>query len=205
MIFDWHQGEFVTVSGGECDYPSEVNVLAGVEYGGGAYTGTLKKYSVTTDANDPLRQRIMDILTTRLATITTGNGYKTNAGNTIYNWKKTPLPDPATSPSKYPCITYEDSGDVPEDLAVGEWVHSMGVTLRAFAAGSTAEETLRLVRADLLQCIGADLYMSTLADDTRLEAPPSDIEVEHYEKRTAGIQVTIIIEFSTHRFSDYAK
>lgn len=32
-------GMWTNVVGGECDYPDESEVLAGVEYGSGAYTG----------------------------------------------------------------------------------------------------------------------------------------------------------------------
>ncbi len=51
MIIDWNQGDVIS-GGGGCDYPAASNVLSGVVYGYGAYTGTLVltcDYPVETD------------------------------------------------------------------------------------------------------------------------------------------------------------
>jgi len=197
MIFDWMQGDNVS-GGGSCDYPTEANVLEGVQFGSGTYTGTLKKYSVSTDANDPRRQRIMDVLETRLATILTTNGYKTNIGSNVQSWKDTPWES-----GGLPCVEIRDTEESVDNSAINEWWHSLEVEIRVFTTGSAADDSLRLAEADVIQAMGTDREVSTLAEDTIKSADPVPIEVVHGGKKYFGSMLRFTVEYSTDPFSAY--
>ena len=158
-----------------------------------------QSYAVTTDPNDSVRQRIVDVIDTRLQTITTGNGYTTDAGNNVKEWQENPF-----EKGDQQGIDFRDVGEEIEDSAVGEQWHTLYVEVRAFGYGSTATDDGRKVIADIIQCMGTDLEMSTLAEDTRIVAAAEDFEVEHEDRRYAGILLRFAIEYATDRFDVYA-
>ena len=184
--------------------PGISNVLEGVDYviDGAAKEGTLKKYSVTTTAADTIRQQIMDVLDARLKTILVANGYKTNLGQNVRQWDDEALPDPAEEPTKFPAIKYRDTDDTTEDIAVGLHLHTLPVEIEIIAVGGTAKTEMRKMIADVIQCIGADLNFSALAEDTK-PISPEMFKVQQADKFFIAAKATIEIEYTSERFNAY--
>lgn len=187
----------VVEGGGSCDYPAEADVVEDVSYGSGLYTGTYKKYSVSTPSTDDLRTRIIAVLDARLKSITTANGYETGAGNHVFAWRdmdRQPL-EPGT---ELPCIVYRDREGDQEDATCGGIDHTLKIELTLCAASAA---TLRQLRADVIRCVGTDLQFSTLADQATPLRDTSDVEMRANAYYAMDMETTI--EYRTLRFDPY--
>jgi hypothetical protein len=198
LIVDWTYGSGAPLGGGACDYPAESDVVEGVSYGSGLYTGTYKKYSVATEASDDIRTQIVAVLDARLKSITTANGYETNAGNNVFAWRDTERKPMAAS--ELPCVLYRDREGVEEEETVGGIDHTLNVEMELFAATAA---TLRQLRADAIRCIGTDLQFSTLADQATPPRDASDVVLHADDYFT--MTMTFSVEYRTARFDPYTQ
>ena len=158
----------------------------------------LGKWYVEPTAGDTIRQQIIDAVDTRLKTILIANGYKTDAGNNVYHWLEVP-----GAQEDMPFITYRDAGEVVEDVVVGEQWRTINLEIGAFNKGATVDQGMRSLIADIEQCIGTDLRWSGLAEDTTMVGGAEDIEMEHKDKKLAGILLRFEIEYTAERFNAY--
>lgn len=143
-----------------------------------------------------IRQSIINNIMTRLATITTANGYETNAGNGVYEWREY-----AIEQSEYPVIVLRDreaSTPVP-----GYYVHDHALTLTfsIYAGGSSVSSTLRKVLGDVITCIAEDLTFGGYVYD--VEPVGDETDQEHEETRIGSIDYGIIIKYRTEAFNPY--
>lgn len=145
--------------------------------------------------SDSLRQRIVDAFLTRLRTIRTMNGYQTEVGASVHEWRVTGF-----ELDELPALNLRDTEDVAA-LSVAEDVHALKIEVEAYVAGTTAPATLRQILADLIQAIGTDPTFGGLAQDTNVTAEAIDVRQE--EKRIAAVQVSFEVQFTTAHLNAY--
>ena len=75
--------------------------------------------------------------------------------------------------------------------------------IRAYANGMNVDKTIRKIRADIEKAIGTDLTWDGLAEDTRQINISQDIDLEHSEKKNAGILFSVAIEYVSEGWSPY--
>lgn len=156
-----------------------------------------QRYRVPTNANDPLRQRIMDALKARLETILIAGGYKTDAGKNVFAWRKFGIPD-----TELPALVYQDTDHTQDQGAIDLVDNFLEVTVEAIAIkGATSEDQIREMLADVITAIGTDETWGGLAFDTSQPSTPMD--AEQMEKKLFGSRITFTIEYNTERFNAY--
>lgn len=178
----------------------EADVLLDVQYGtdGTEFTGTLLRYAVPTNPGDTVRQRIMDVVETRMGTILTSNGYKTNAGQNVYVWREEGI-----APAKRPAIEIRDVDVEKFNDTIGEVENHLTVQISISTAESaSAMDQLRDIASDVVKAVGTDVNWSALAQDTELIAEPTDIE--KLTQKALAATLSMVIIFITDRHSDFA-
>jgi len=144
---------------------------------------------------DSIRQTIMAAFEDRLQTILTANGYQTNLGSNVFEWRGTALED-----SELPAVIYRDMADTTA-LTFGRQEHKLRVDLDIFT-NSTADVMRKLI-ADIHTCMASpDTTLGGLAEDI---SPVSDetIQTEHEDKKYFGISLKVIIQFVTKIWDPY--
>lgn len=148
---------------------------------------------------DSIRQQIIDAIDTRLKTILVVNGYKTNAGQHVYEWRETPLDE-----SLLPAIVYRDVNCDNSFMATGVHFHKMNMEIEVVcAAGTTTPAGAREIIADVVKAIGTDIEWGNLAINTY---PGIDeMQVEQNDKKIAGILMRFEIHFRTKEWDPYTR
>lgn len=147
---------------------------------------------------DSIRQQILDAVATRLGTITTANGYETEAGGNVYEWAVVPLDQ-----DNLPALGYKDSGEDIVDETVGEQIRTLHVDIVGIEKGTAVTAFTRKISADVIKAAGTDLTWGGLAEDTTLRTAGKDIEIEHKDRKLAANLTGLDIEYSTQRFNSY--
>jgi len=179
------------------DYGAEADTLSGVVYAEGTRTGTLDRYAVPTDAGDTIRQQIIDVLTTRFATITILGGYKTDLGQNVTHWRASTAD---VAQAKLPHLGWEDANEDELDATVGQTDHLLSITCRISAK---AEADIYKAKADLVKMIGTDVFMSGLAGNTTLPVEQGD--VHQGSKKIWTQEYKFTIEYPTDRFNEFTQ
>jgi len=147
---------------------------------------------------DSIRQQIIDAVDTRLKTILVSNGYETDVGKYVDEWRAYPQ-----ELAKLPALVYRDSNATSEST-FGTHVHDLRVEIEVTASGATAPKTIRKMAADVTKAVATDLTWGGLAEDTRIEAQPQDIQIEQESKRIASTLLAFNVVYRTERFNPYA-
>lgn len=156
-----------------------------------------QRYAVETNSADTLRQRIVDVIATRLSTILIAEGYKTDAGKTVVAWSEHALAE-----NKLPALTYRDMGNAPEQATVGRVDNFLTMEVGGIAVrDATGQAQMREIIADVLQMVGADETWSGLAFDTQI--PSEDPDIIMLENGQFSAMITLTIEYNTERFNAY--
>lgn len=184
------------------NYPAEEETLLNVVYGNeNQFTGTLLKFGVDTDPNDPLRQRIVDTVLARMATILISGGFKTDGGTNVFDWQEFAL-DMGRFPEGV--YTFRDMDNDPIQATVGLVDNFLQCSVTAYAPpGSTSKAQGRLMIADFIQMVFADETWGGLAFDTQI--PDEEPEFEQLAEEQWAATLPFIIEFTTPRGSAYAQ
>ena len=158
---------------------------------------TADRYKVPTDLGDSIRQRIIDVLTTRFATILISNGYKTDMGNNVTHWRSSRSDVPQ---AELPYLNWEDSDEDQVDATIGQTDHLLEITCKVSAQ---ALQDVYDARSDLIKLIGTDVFMSGLAGNTSLPVEQGD--VVQLSKQTWVQEYKFIIEYPTDRFDEFSQ
>ncbi len=145
---------------------------------------------------DSKRQQIVMAIDARFKTIKTVNGYETNAGNNVYEWRSSPMIE-----SELPGLIYRDTQET-EALSIGYQVHTLTIEIEGYVVGSAAPASLRKLIADVIKAIGTDPLWGGLAEDTR--PVEETIQVEQEERRIAGARIKIEVDYRTGIFNPYS-
>lgn len=144
-----------------------------------------------------LRQRLVDAIMTRLQTITVANGYETNLGARVYEWRTTPL-----GADEMPGLIFRDTDEViPQTGLVEE--HEITLEIEMYASSGVATPaTTRKAIADVIKCVGADVTFGGLAQDS-VPHPEESIAFEHKDKIVGGVMLKFKVKYLSYRFDPY--
>ena len=148
---------------------------------------------------DSKRETVVQALDTLLETITTTNGYETNAGANVYGWRDTPL-----DASMLPALVWRDTDSTTPEAGATD-IHAMTVEIDAVVicyAAVDAAPQLRKVIADVIKALGSDLTLGGEAQDIRQVS--EEVQVEHDDRKIMAAMLTIEVEFTTGHFDPYA-
>lgn len=141
------------------------------------------------------RQQVVEALDTLLKTILTTNGYETDLGNNVFEWRATPLAEDET-----PGIIWRDTADT-IDLTIGENQHNLNFEILLFAQGTTAPSTIRKMIADVVKAIGSDLTLGGLVEDIKQNS--ENIGTDQAERFNAVAMLTFTVIYTTEPFNPY--
>ena len=137
------------------------------------------------------RQQIMDAVKARLQNITVANGYMTNLGNNVYEWKET-----AFAENEMPGIDYRDALCERFSSVLNRFRWRLSVGIEIATQNSTAVSDVRKMIADVYKVIGTDDTWGGLAIIT--EQPESDeMRVTKEERFIAGALIGVFIIYET--------
>ena len=147
-----------------------------------------------------IRQQIMTAIDTAFQAIQVTNGYETDIGLKVFEWKST-----AVAQADTPCLIWRDTECAlsTENVAIGQQEHMLTVEAQIIPApGVTTPVEARKMVADILKAIGVDESWGGLAQHTYNVS--NDFEVEQKERILGSILITFQVEFRTARWSAYA-
>ena len=141
-----------------------------------------------------IRQLIMTALENQLKRISVLNGYHTDLGVHVFEWRDTPL-----NTTEMPGVVYRDQVDI-KSMTFGQEEHQLQISLDVSA--NTTPAGMRLLIADIIKCLGANRTLGGLAEDI---LPVSDqaIQGERKDLHFFGIVLKFIIQFVTANFDPY--
>jgi hypothetical protein len=143
-----------------------------------------------------IRQQLIDKIDARLKTVLILNGYVTNIGTRVYEWKDINIPADAL-----PCLIFRDvSCDVTDDSDEYYHTKSLSVEIDIKTAAADAPEDLRNYLKDILKAIGTDLGWDDLAYNTRLTGDA--MEIDHKNRKFGGMKVSISIIYYVKKWED---
>lgn len=144
-----------------------------------------------------VRQDLFDAVVSALRQINTGNDYRTNAGDRVFEFRD---PTEALQLGELPCITIRETNASAEVLT--HTVHRYTVQFEISGHEQDQEDTpkkLREIRADILEALGADQSFGGFA---RYINPTSEeMNVERKGKRVGSVRMQFEIGYQTGAFA----
>ena len=147
------------------------------------------------------RQSIITALVTLFETITTANGYSTNLGQHVEEWKTWEVNQDTKTDTLVIRDTKCDIIEMEEDDNAGDY-HFKRLTVQAIiiTSGTAASETLRTLLDDVYRCIGTASDLGGLAIDIECEGDQTDIDRQ--ARTYGGTLVTLAILYRVVRWRD---
>lgn len=144
---------------------------------------------------DSTRQDIVDAIDTRLKTIKTTAGYKTNAGNNVFDWLDRDLAD-----SELDAIIYRDKSSVMDMSDFDSKMSSVIVEIevKTKSTTTTAAQVRKMIE-DVYKAIGTDETWGGLALQTMPKT--DDINVQQSDKITGSGTIMIEIQYESAKWS----
>jgi hypothetical protein len=150
---------------------------------------------------DTKRQLICTALDTGLKTILVANGYNTNLGANVFEWRTAPF-----ELTDLPGVIWRDISEDDSNATtgtIGYHNHDLKIELKISAAsGSVTPAEIRKLLADVQRMIGVDPTWGKLA--LRTSPVSNEIDVEQAEKIIGGITIAIVITYQTKKWNPYA-
>ena len=139
------------------------------------------------------RQEIVDAIKARLATIRTVNGYDTDLGLHVFEWKVTAFAD-----VELPGVCFRDTEQTVVELTGGFRNTSLTVEfILGAASGSATASIVRQGIGDMVRCLDSDPTWSGLAWDTAIQS--DEMFMDHDGKLTGLAKVTAVVKYQTLR------
>jgi len=148
---------------------------------------------------DSIRKQIVAAVITQLETITTVNGYNTDVGNSVYEWREYPVDEsetPCLIVADTECETVDEGGDIHD--------HRLTIEIGIEVSGSSSAGDMRNVLADLNKAVGVGVEenWSNLAYNT--EPVGDSTDMEHKERIFSDTIFQLVICFRTPAWNPYA-
>jgi len=147
---------------------------------------------------DTIRQQIITSVDARFKTVLVTNGYQTDVGANVFDWRAEALEE-----GDLPALIYRDTVCSTEISNISSYTHKMTVEIIAVVANDTPMAIIRNIIADLDKAIGVDDRWGGLAVLTERTGDESGIEID--DKKYAGCRVTMVITFRTLGWNDYVQ
>lgn len=147
---------------------------------------------------DSRRETLIQNIITQLETISVANGYETNIGANVFEWRETPLQE-----SELNCITVRDTNNSTE-IAIQKHEHTLNLDVEIFAKNSTPQ-LMRKAIADVVKCIGVEAKKATPFTVAQSVKPVSDEVIENDQEKVSfsGILLKFEIEYVTDPWDPY--
>ena len=139
------------------------------------------------------RASIIAAVEAALSGITRDNGYTTDAGQTVEQWRTRPV----IQGEPRPALTVRDTTDSIE-LRYGQAVHTLTLEIDAVTDGDTTAATLRELAGDVLAALGSNETWGGLAEGT--EAKQITLEVVRDGQPAGSLQVQATVTYATESF-----
>lgn len=143
---------------------------------------------------DSIRQQIIDKIDARFKAIKTTAGYKTNAGNHVFDWLDHDLAD-----TELDAIIYRDRTNTKNASSQKIFDNKvrLEIEVKTKSASTTAKQ-VRMMIDDVYKAIGTDETWSGLAQKTN---PVEDnINVDQADKIAGSGTITVEIEYRTAKW-----
>ena len=143
-----------------------------------------------------IRQQIMDAIQTRFEGITLINGYQTDIGLNVSQWKATAL-----NADDFPALEYRDvSCDRMDGGPIGffRWAATIDTEI-VTASGATTMTEVREMLSDIYKAIGLDESWNNLAQWT--EQPSDVVIMEQQDKIIGGAKITFRIVYDAVKWT----
>jgi hypothetical protein len=138
------------------------------------------------------RQSIMTALQTQLETITKANGYNTDLGASVAEWRGYP-----TETGSMPILLMRDT----EDKVANNYQyhdHDLSVELEVIASGNTVSTEMRKMLADIYDCVGANLSLGGYTYDIMYNG--DTMTLVHEEQKIMAAVVSLTLRFKSRSF-----
>lgn len=139
------------------------------------------------------RQEIVEAIKARLQTIQVVNGYDTDLGLNVFEWKVTAFAD-----TELPGVAFRDTEQTVAELTGGFRNISMTVEfILGVAAGASTPRIVRQGIGDVVRCIDSDSTWGGLAWDTAIQS--DEMFMDHDGKLTGMAKVTAVVKYQIQR------
>jgi hypothetical protein len=153
---------------------------------------------------DSIRQKIIDAVAARFASITTGNGYETNIGSKVYVWRN--LEASPLDANDLPAINIRDPKCETQQQTSGVHTHMLHIEAVVMASKSTTEsKTVRKMIADVTKAVGVDRQWTVSSVKLAFDTDPvkDETTIEQHGDITGAAKISFIIKFRTRSFDPY--
>lgn len=149
---------------------------------------------------DSKRQLICQKIDARFKTILISNGYNTDLGKNVFEWRDNPIDE-----NELPSLTWRDVSEDDSNASagtIGYHNHVMTMELKvATAKGTTTAKEIRALLADIIKAVGVDQTWGRLA--TRTDPVSNEMQVEEVETIIGGVTITLNITYQTMKWNPY--
>ena len=151
-----------------------------------------------------LRQQIVSAIITQMKTISTVNGYNSNLGTNVFDWKTS-----AWEAQEMPGISVEDGLEITTPYTLGNPANTQGtcwnelkIELRiAIQSGTTSAAVLRECIADVVKAIGTNFTFG-LQNTYTLQDKTESLLIQD-KNVLGGARVGFTIKYLSKYFSPY--
>ena len=143
-----------------------------------------------------IRQQIVSTLVTLLGTITTGNGYETNIGSSVDEWRTDNWQE-----SELPGVSIKDPDETVERKGSKDY-HSLSIVMEVKTTGSTSTVVFRDAIADIDKAISTDPTLGALVQSLTPVENESAV-VEKVDKIFASTTIKLTAVYRTAMFNPF--
>ena len=144
-----------------------------------------------------VRQQIVSAMVTRLKTLTTANGYASNAGALVFSQ----FPE-GLQIEDWPCLLISDRSETITPSGRSQIEHRLSITVQGLiASGTTTDQACRQLIGDIVECLmdPEDRTMSDVCDTLQPDSG-GEIEVEQQTDKTVGsVALSFAATYRTNR------
>lgn len=142
-----------------------------------------------------IRESIVASIITRLETILTANGYQTNLGNNIFDWKVIDVQE-----ADLPCAIVKDTSEDVETKG-GNHLHSLQIEVEAKSPGVDRAIPRKII-ADVQKAIGVDPNFDSQVYRTE-PVENETLDFEQQNKVFSSIIIKFVVNYATLAFQPY--
>lgn len=143
-----------------------------------------------------IRQQIVTGLLVRLRTILVSNGYETNLGSNIFEWKTTDF-----QPSEMPGAAVRDVPEGPPVVRGDIHMHVLGFSVEIKVSDADPATVLRAAVADVEKAVGLSPKFSTFLVLNPVSNP--DFDVEQNDSKLGSATVEFSVVYQTPAFAPF--
>lgn len=143
------------------------------------------------------RQQIIDQIKTLLATVTVANGFKTNTGSNVFEWKGIDFQE-----SELPGVDVRDPDESVETRGQRHF-YTLAIEIEAKVDAGTNTNTAREVLADIQTLMGSNQNLGGLAHLVR----PVQNELLDFERagnKFGSVSMRFEVQYATTAFQPYS-